>query len=195
VNAWAARRSSTTARRFERLTTSNGMGAAGVPWFTSDEYTRSLTRSAKIARHRDHNRVLAREQNLDRGLRALGCMSTPCPATLPACDQGKVCGYCATAALLAPKQSSTKNWLADAHSMALRFVVETRALRVRIEADSATGVEARSKQGHRVSVRCKTVISACGSLHTPALFLPFRAPQRTHWQPLHLIPFERLRRF
>src|SRR5260221_460707 len=43
--------------------------SAGVPWFTSEEYTRSLdTVSARPSVDIDHNRVSAREQILQRGL-------------------------------------------------------------------------------------------------------------------------------
>jgi len=55
-------------------------------------------------------------------------------------------GYCGYGCTLGAKQSSTKTWLADAQQHGARFVVETRAVRVRIEAGSATGVEARSRK-------------------------------------------------
>ncbi len=146
--------------------------AAGVPWFTSEEYTRSLEAvCARLHVNLDHNRVSAREQILQRGLSALGWHSAPMPRNVIGCDQGKVCGYCGYGCAIGAKQSAAKTWLADAQAAGARFLVETRAQRICMEAGSATGVEARSKSGHRVSIRCKAVVVACGAIHTPALLL------------------------
>ena len=163
--------------------------AAGVPWFTSDEYTRSLDAVCeRLHVNLDHNRISHREQILDRGLRALGWHVDAMPRNVIGCDQGRVCGYCGYGCALGAKQSSTKTWLADAQQQGARFVVETRALRVQIEAGSATGVEARSKSGHRVDIRCKAVISACGSIHTPALLLRSGLRNEHIGRNLHLHP-------
>jgi long-chain-alcohol oxidase len=163
--------------------------AAGVPWFASDEYTRSLdVVCERLHVNLDHNRISAREQVLDRGLRALGWQVDAMPRNVIGCDQGKVCGYCGYGCALGAKQSSTKTWLADAQQHGARFVVETRAVCVRIEAGSATGVEARSKSGHRVNVRCKAVVSACGSIHAPALLLRSGLRNENIGRHLHLHP-------
>ena len=69
--------------------------AAGVPWFTSDEYTSSLDAvCARLSVNIEHNRVSAREQVLQRGLNALGWHVAAMPRNVVGCDQGKVCGYC-----------------------------------------------------------------------------------------------------
>jgi long-chain-alcohol oxidase len=163
--------------------------AGGVPWFTSDEYTRSLDAVCeRLHVNLDHNRISRREQVLDRGLRALGWHVDAMPRNVVGCDQGKVCGYCGYGCALGAKQSSTKTWLADAQRHGARFVVETRALRVRIQAGSATGVEARSKRGHRVNIRSKAVVSACGSIHTPALLLRSGLGNENIGRHLHLHP-------
>ena len=163
--------------------------AAGVPWFTSGEYTRSLDAVCeRLHVNLDHNRISRREQVLDRGLRALGWHVDAMPRNVIGCDQGKVCGYCGYGCALGAKQSSTKTWLADAQQHDARFVVETRALRVRIQAGSATGVEARSKAGHRVNIRSKVVVSACGSIHTPALLLRSGLGNENIGRHLHLHP-------
>jgi choline dehydrogenase-like flavoprotein len=47
--------------------------------------------------------------------------------------------------------------------------VRTRADRVTIQDGRATGVEGRTLDGHRVHVRARAVVSACGALNTPAL--------------------------
>jgi long-chain-alcohol oxidase len=163
--------------------------AAGVPWFTSAEYTSSLDAVCeRLHVNLDYNRVSAREQILDRGLRALGWHVDAMPRNVIGCDQGKVCGYCGYGCAIGAKQSATKTWLADAQQSGARFVVETRALRVRIEAGSATGVEARSKRGHRVNIRCKAVVAACGSIHTPALLLRSGLRNENIGRHLHLHP-------
>jgi long-chain-alcohol oxidase len=163
--------------------------AAGVPWFTSGEYTRSLDAVCeRLHVNLEHNRVSHREEILDRGLRALGWHVDAMPRNVVGCDQGKVCGYCGYGCALGAKQSSTKTWLADAQQHGARFVVETRALRVRIEAGMATGVEAVSKSGCHVNIRCKAVISACGSIHTPALLLRSGLRNEHIGRHLHLHP-------
>jgi long-chain-alcohol oxidase len=163
--------------------------AAGVPWFTSDEYTRSLDAVCeRLHVNLEHNRISRREQVLDRGLRGLGWHVDAMPRNVIGCDQGKVCGYCGYGCALGAKQSATKTWLADAQQHGARFVVETRALRVRIEAGAATGVEACSKGGHHVNIRCKAVVSACGSIHTPALLLRSGLRNEHIGRHLHLHP-------
>lgn len=163
--------------------------AAGVPWFSSDEYTRSLDAvCTRLHVNLDHNRVSAREQILDRGLSALGWHAAYMPRNVIGCDQGKVCGYCGFGCAIGAKQSTTKTWLADAQAAGARFVVETRAQRIRIEAGAVTGVEALSKSGHRVSIRCKAVVVACGAIHTPALLLHSGLRNAHIGQHLHLHP-------
>ncbi len=50
-------------------------------------------------------------------------------------------------------------------------MVETRADKVRVERGAASGVEAWAKKGHRVVVKCRHVVVACGAIHTAALLL------------------------
>ncbi|MGB9465326.1 MAG: GMC family oxidoreductase [Candidatus Acidiferrum sp.] len=163
--------------------------AAGAPWFTSEEYTSSLDAvCARLSVNLDHNRVSARELVLQRGLSKLGWHAAAMPRNVVGCDQGKVCGYCGYGCAIGAKQSSTKTWLADAHASGARLVTETRALRVRVEAGAATGVEARSRNGCRVSIRCKAVIVACGAIHTPALLLRSGLRNENIGRHLHLHP-------
>jgi len=162
---------------------------AGVPWFADEEYTRSLDAvCARLQVNLEHNRVSAREQVLDRGLQALGWHAAAMPRNVVGCDQGKVCGYCGYGCAIGAKQSTTKTWLADAQAAGARFVVATRAQRVRIEAGVATGVEARSKNGHSVRIQCKAVIVACGAIHTPALLLRSGLRNENIGRHLHLHP-------
>jgi long-chain-alcohol oxidase len=163
--------------------------AAGVPWFTSEEYTRSLDAVCeRLSVNLDHNRVSAREKVLQRGLSALGWHAAAMPRNVVGCEQGKVCGYCGYGCSLGAKQSSTKTWLADAQKAGARLVTETRALRLQIEGGAAKGVEARSRNGRRVNVRCKAVVMACGAIHTPALLLRSGLHNENIGSHLHLHP-------
>jgi choline dehydrogenase-like flavoprotein len=81
-----------------------------------------------------------------------------------------------------------KTWLADAQDAGARLYVETRAERVRLEAGCAVGVEARTRHGQRVSVRCQAVVAACGAIHTPALLLRSGLQNEHIGRHLHLHP-------
>jgi choline dehydrogenase-like flavoprotein len=163
--------------------------AAGVPWFTSEEYTSCLDAvSTRLSVNLEHNRVSAREQVLQRGLSALGWHAAAMPRNVVGCEQGKVCGYCGYGCSLGAKQSSTKTWLADAQAAGARLVTKTRAQRVQIEAGAATGVEARSSNGCHINIRCKAVVVACGAIHTPALLLRSGLRNENIGRHLHLHP-------
>lgn len=163
--------------------------SAGVPWFASEEYTRSLDAvCARLSVNLEHNRVSAREQILQRGLQSLGWHCAAMPRNVIGCEQGKICGYCGFGCAIGAKQSAVKTWLVDAQEAGARFFVETRAERVRIEAGNAVGVEARTRRAQRASVRCKTVVVACGAIHTPALLLRSGLRNENIGRHLHLHP-------
>ena len=163
--------------------------AAGLPWITSLEYSASMDAvCARLSVNLEHNKVSAREQVLERGLRALGWHVDRMPRNVVGCDQGKVCGACGYGCALGAKQSAAKTWLVDAQASGTRIFTETRAQQVRIEAGRATGVEAVSKKGYKVRVKCKAVVVACGSIHTPALLLRSGLRNPHIGQHLHLHP-------
>ena len=144
--------------------------AHGVPAFTGDDYGRSLDAVCeRLGVNQEHNAESAREQVLHRGLSDLGWHVDSMPRNVRGCDQGENCGYCGYGCRLGAKQSTVKTWLADAQAAGARILVRTSAERVTVEAGSARGVEARTAEGHRVTVRSRAVVSACGALHTPAL--------------------------
>ncbi len=167
----------------------NEWAEAGAQWIAGAEYTKSLDAVCeRLHVNREHNRVSAREQVLERGLKALGWHVDAMPRNVTECEQGKVCGYCGYGCAIGAKQSATKTWLADAQACGARFVVGTRAERVRIEARAATGVEAVSKGGHRVSVKCRAVVVACGAIHTAGLLLRSGLSNEHIGRHLHLHP-------
>jgi long-chain-alcohol oxidase len=162
---------------------------AGARWIAGAEYSRSLdVVCERLHVNREENRLSAREQVLERGLKALGWHVDTMPRNVKGCEQGKVCGYCGYGCAIGAKQSSTKTWLADAQKNGARIFVGTRAERVRVDGGAATGVEAVTKGGHRVSVKCKAVVVACGAIHTAALLLRSGLDNEHIGRHLHLHP-------
>ena len=142
----------------------------GIPGFTSDEYTQALDSVCeRLGVNQEHNAPSHREQVLQRGLADLGWHVDSMPRNVRGCDQGENCGYCGYGCRLGAKQSTVKTWLADAHRAGTRILVKTTARRVVVEAGRARGVEAETLDGHRVTVRSRAVVAACGAVHTPAL--------------------------
>jgi len=162
---------------------------AGAAWIRGPEFTKSLDAVCqRISVNSDHNRVSQREQVLERGLKRLGWHVDAMPRNVIGCEQGKICGYCGYGCAIGAKQSTVKTWLADAQKHGAKLVVETRAEKVRVERGVATGVEAWSKKGHRVVVKCKSVVVACGAIHTAALLLRSELENTHIGRNLHLHP-------
>ena len=161
----------------------------GAEWIRGSDFTRSLdTVCERISVNREHNRVSKREQVLERGLKRLGWHVDAMPRNVIACEQGKLCGYCGYGCPIGAKQSSVKTWLADAQTHGAKFVVDTRAEKIRVQRGVATGVEAWSKKGHRVVVKCKSTVVACGAVHTAALLLRSELENEHIGRHLHLHP-------
>ncbi|HYP47126.1 MAG TPA: GMC family oxidoreductase N-terminal domain-containing protein, partial [Thermoleophilaceae bacterium] len=141
----------------------------GVPAFASDEYTRSLDAVwERLGVNEEHNTPSSRDQTLHRGLTELGWHVDSIPRTVAGCQE-EVCGYCGWGCPLGAKQSTMKTWLQDAHDKGARVLVGTRAERVLAAGGAARGVQARTAQGERVTVRSRAVVAACGAIQTPPL--------------------------
>jgi long-chain-alcohol oxidase len=145
--------------------------AHGIPAFTSAAYTESLAVvSERLSVNLEHNRLSRRDEIFARGLRALDWHCDTMPRNVRSCDQqGPECGWCGFGCRRGAKQSTLKTWLVDAHAAGARMLVRTQARRVIIEAGATRGVEARTTDGHRVTVRARAVVVACGAIQTPAL--------------------------
>ena len=142
----------------------------GVPAFAGEEYTRSLDAMVeRLGVNLEHNKPSRRDEIMRAGCDALGWPIDAMPRNVRGCDQGKECGYCCFGCRIGAKQSVTKTWLADAAAAGARLVINTCAERVIVVNGAARGVEARTLDGHRVTVRSRAVVAACGALHTPAL--------------------------
>lgn len=162
---------------------------AGAEWVRGVEYTRSLDAVCdRLCVNREHNRISYREQVMARGLARLGWHVETMPRNVIGCEQGRICGYCGYGCSIGAKQSATKTWLADAQKHGAKLLVGTRAERVRVERGVAVGVDARTKKGRRVVVKCRHVVVACGAIHTPALLLRSGLDNRHIGRHLHLHP-------
>jgi len=163
--------------------------AAGVTAFAGAQYTQSLDAVCeRLSVNTQHSRPPSREQVMHRGLEALGWHVASIPRNVVGCDQGRVCGYCGYGCRLGAKQSTARTWLVDAESHGARIVAGASARRVLVEAGRARGVEATTREGHRVTVRSRAVMVACGAIHTPALLRRSGLHNEQIGRNLHLHP-------
>jgi len=145
--------------------------AHGVPAFVGADYEASLDAVCeRLGVNQEHNAPSTRDQKLREGALGLGWHVDAMPRNVDGrCDQGVDCGTCGLGCRRGAKQSTAKTWLRDAAEEGARLLVRTRVERVLVEQGSARGVQARTTAGHRVTVRARAVVAACGALHTPAL--------------------------
>ena len=138
--------------------------------FATDAFTEALDAVCdRIGVTTGESTPSKREQVVSRGLEALDWHVAPMPRNVRGCDQDGVCGYCGYGCPLGAKQSTLRTWLVDAQDAGARLLARTRADRVLVDGGRARGVEARTDDGHTVTVRSRAVVAACGALETPAL--------------------------
>ncbi len=144
--------------------------ALGVPAFATDEYARSLDAVCeRLGVNQEHNEPSARERKLRDACLSLGWHVDAMPRNVDGrCDQGKDCGYCGFGCRRGAKQSTVKTWLLDAQAANARIVVGADVQRVTVVDGVAHGVSGRVGP-HRLTVRSRAVVAACGALQTPAL--------------------------
>ena len=141
----------------------------GVPTVDGPAFDESLDAVwERISVNEEHSVPSSRDEVIRRGLDKLGWEWQVMKRNVRGCRE-EVCRLCHYGCQLGAKQSTLKTWLQDAHDGGTRILVRTRADRVIVENGAARGVEARTDDGHRVTVRARAVISAAGALHTPAL--------------------------
>ena len=161
----------------------------GVPEFATDEYAASMDAVCdRLGVNDEHSRPSARDELLLRAFDRLGWHWDKMSRNVRGCDQGKRCGQCGVGCALGAKQSTAKTWLVDAESAGARLVIATAAERVDVRDGSARGVQARSADGHRVTVRARAVVVACGAIHTPALLKRSGLANRNIGRHLRLHP-------
>ncbi|HEV2814536.1 MAG TPA: GMC family oxidoreductase N-terminal domain-containing protein, partial [Solirubrobacteraceae bacterium] len=162
----------------------------GVPDFAGESYEQS-TRAVmeRLGVNAEHSAASPRDQIMERGLRELGWHVEPIIRNVSTqCDQGVDCGRCGFGCRRGAKRSTTKTWIQDASDAGTRILVRTEVEKVLIEGGEAAGVEARTKDGHLVTVRARAVVSACGALHTPALLKRSGLSNRNIGKHLRLHP-------
>ncbi|MGN6161976.1 MAG: GMC family oxidoreductase N-terminal domain-containing protein [Marmoricola sp.] len=142
----------------------------GATQFAEQEYADAMDAVYRRLRvNTEHDAIAPRDAVLERGALALGWSSAAMPRNVVGCDMGVECGHCGMGCRLGAKQSVTKTWLEDAAAAGARIYVGTRARAVTRSAGRASGVEAFTEDGHRVTVRARAVIAAGGAIQTPAL--------------------------
>jgi choline dehydrogenase-like flavoprotein len=141
----------------------------GVPGVDSPVFDESLDAVwQRISVNEEHSVPSARDEAIRRGLDRLGWDSQVMKRNVRGC-RAEVCRLCHYGCQLGAKQSTLKTWLQDAYDGGTRILVNTRADRVLVENGAARGVEARTGDGYRVTVRARAVVSAAGAVQTPAL--------------------------
>ena len=140
----------------------------GVPAVAGPEFGEALDAVFERISVNEENSVPSRRDDVIRvGLDKLGWDSKVMKRNVRGC-KAEVCRLCHYGCQLGAKQSTMKTWLKDAHDAGTRILVRTRADRAIVENGAARGVEARTPEGHKVTVRSRAVVSAAGALHTPA---------------------------
>jgi long-chain-alcohol oxidase len=161
----------------------------GVRAFADEQYGASLDAVCeRLGVNHEHSSPSTRDRAMREGCMSLGWHIDAMPRNVRGCDQGEVCGYCGLGCRLGAKQSTLKTWLCDAAAAGARILVNTRVTRVVVEGGEACGVEARTGAGHRVSVRSRAVVAACGAIQTPALLRRSGLRNRNIGRHLHLHP-------
>ncbi|MEA2332882.1 MAG: hypothetical protein QOH58_3020 [Thermoleophilaceae bacterium] len=111
-----------------------------------------------------------RDHAMRNGLEQLGWHSEVMQRNCKGCTE-EVCRLCHYGCQSGAKQSTVKTWLQDAADNGARILVNTPVDRVLIEGGRACGVEARTLDGHEVTVRARAVALAAGAIHTPAIMV------------------------
>lgn len=103
-----------------------------------------------------------------RGCDALGYTHNPLRRNAPDCDgQGICCFGCPTDA----KRSMNVSYIPLALRAGAQLFTATKAVRVRVGAGRAVGIEAKTRGGGRITVHAKAVVVSCGSLLTPIFLM------------------------
>ena len=160
--------------------------ALGFP--AGEEFGRSLDAVCeRLAVNTEHNRPSGRDIVLGRGLERLGWHRDLLPRNVVGCEQGRICGSCGLGCPLGAKRSTLLTWLEDAAAAGAQIVVDAPAVRVLVAGGAASGVEARTRRGHRLLVRARAVVAAAGALGTPPLLLRsgLTSPHVGRWLRLH----------
>ncbi|MDG6909550.1 MAG: GMC family oxidoreductase N-terminal domain-containing protein [Nitrososphaerota archaeon] len=101
------------------------------------------------------------------------------------------CDFCTYGCIYSAKQSTALTYLPRAQRRGARFVFDARAEQVVIEGGAAKGVVATvgsEGRSHRLEVKARAVVAACGAIETPALLLRSGVKDRNVGANLRLDP-------
>jgi choline dehydrogenase-like flavoprotein len=121
---------------------------------TDEEWTRSVN-----------------NQVFERGLKALNYNVTPIPRNVKGCED---CGFCNFGCQFGAKQGTLKTYLQDAHDRGARIVVKAHVDKLLHSAGKINGAQLSVQHNgtqYTVTVKCKAVVLAAGSINTPAVLL------------------------
>ncbi len=164
----------TTCFRLPEPTADEWNRLSGLKLFTSARLGESFARVAeRIHVTEECSTPSRRDEILDAGCAALGWHRGVIPRNVRGCPSPAECGYCGYGCRHDAKQSGPLTYLADASQAGARIVVGCDVERILVERGRATGVVGRISRADGTSValtvHARTVIGACGSVHTPAL--------------------------
>jgi choline dehydrogenase-like flavoprotein len=143
---------------------------SGIDAFVSGEIEDYLDQMAiRVDVNTDSSAAGKRDALMEEGLKKLGWHVDMMPRSVKGCTQDEQCGYCGFGCRVGAKRSRTL--LQAAAENGARLVVGVDVRRVKISDGRATGVEAVTARGHRVTVNARAVVATAGSIETPALLL------------------------
>jgi choline dehydrogenase-like flavoprotein len=147
---------------------------SGLTLFASARFRDSLLRVAeRVNLGTSWNTPSARDAILERGCRALGWHVAAQPRNVTDCREGLECGYCGYGCRHGAKNSTAVTYLSDAARRGARLVANCDVQRILSDAHRVRGVEATvvgtGGDAHRLTVRARAVVVACGAIYTPAL--------------------------
>ena len=162
----------TTSFKLPERTRAEWADRSGLSLFAGDRFSESLERvwvRANVGTR--WSTPGRRDQMLESACRRLGWHVEPMTRAVRDCHEGLECGYCGFGCRHDAKTAS--HYLRDAAAAGARLVPHCDVTRVLIERGRATGAEGavRAADGrtHRLTVRARKVIVACGAIYTPAM--------------------------
>jgi choline dehydrogenase-like flavoprotein len=151
--------------------------SSGCPHFSGESFGKSLDNVwGRLAVSRTESAVNANNAILERGCSSLGYQSSRIARNSLGCDLAQ-CGFCVYGCRHGGKQTAAVTFLRDAQETGnLSLLPRCQADRIivengRVSAVSATAASTSGAGHHSVTVAAKSVVIACGALHTPALLM------------------------
>lgn len=160
----------------------------GLPYFKTQEFQEDLDYVWKVMG------VSAPKQNIQNQLLLEGARRMGYAHGAVAQNNGGSpdhgCGHdCANGCRSGGKKGGVHSWLIDAANAGTTFVVDCSVRRILFnKARQTTGVLLKTSDGRKIKIRTPRVISACGSIQTPALLLRSKIPNARIGSSIYLHP-------